>query len=79
MSGLALYILSLLMVALVLNWEPFLPPVGSGLWGLVDAADFVIDEPFLPWAALAAMNLLFVVLKFCFLFDPVYPFAIIFL
>jgi hypothetical protein len=43
--GFALYILSLLIVALVLYYEPFLPPDGSGLFGLVLAPDFLKAEP----------------------------------
>ena len=55
-SGFALYILRRVIVALVRNWDPAFPPAGSGLFGLVLAADFLIAEPFpLEAEALAAI------------------------
>jgi hypothetical protein len=49
------YIFNLLIVAFVLNYDPALPPAGSGLFGFVLAADFVNEEPFYNFAAFAAM------------------------
>ena len=37
--------LILLIVAFVLNCEPAFPPAGSGLFGFVEAADFVNADP----------------------------------
>jgi hypothetical protein len=61
------------MVALLLNYDPFFPPDGSGLFGLVLALVFLKAEPF-PDAAvdLAEMNLLFFSLLFNDLLDPVF-------
>lgn len=58
----------LLIVAFVRNYEPFLPPAGSGLFGLEDAALLVNDDP-VPEAfdCLAAMNLVLFDLKLLFL------------
>lgn len=49
---------SLLIVCFVLNCDPFLPPEGSGLFGLVLAADFVKEEPLEDLDAFAAINVL---------------------
>jgi hypothetical protein len=68
--GLALYMLILLIVAFVLNCEPAFPPAGSGLFGFVEAADFVNADPLpLDFEDLAAMNFLFLSENFCILFD----------
>lgn len=56
--GFALYMFSLLIVCFVLNCDPFLPPEGSGLFGLVLAADFVKEEPLEDLDAFAAINVL---------------------
>jgi hypothetical protein len=63
---------SLLMVALLLNYEPAFPPAGSGLLGLLLAFDLVNADP-LPDAfeALAAMYLVFFSLKLAVLLDVV--------
>ncbi len=50
-----MYMFNLLIVALVLNYDPAFPPAGSGLFGFVLAADFENEEPFYDFAALAAM------------------------
>ena len=63
---------SRLMVALVRNCEPFLPPDGSGLFGFDDAFDLVKAEPFFPEAALAAMYLWLRVWYYAFRFDSVF-------
>jgi hypothetical protein len=48
-----------LIVALVRNCDPTLPPAGSGRFGLVDAADFLMADPFpVALEAFAAMNFL---------------------
>jgi hypothetical protein len=39
---------SLLIVARSLNWDPALPPEGSGLLGFEEALLLVNEEPFLP-------------------------------
>jgi hypothetical protein len=63
---------SLLMVALVLNYDPAFPPAGSGLLGLVLAFALLKEEP-LPEACvdLAAMYRLFLVWKLDFLLEAV--------
>ena len=40
--------LILLIVAFVLNCEPAFPPAGSGLFGFVEAADFVNADEYDP-------------------------------
>ena len=57
--GFYLYMLSRFIVALSLNWEPFLPPEGSGLLGLVEALLCVKADPFFPvYFALKALPFL---------------------
>tara|TARA_B110000285_G_C15087822_1_gene597225 strand:+ start:1508 stop:1681 length:174 start_codon:yes stop_codon:yes gene_type:complete len=55
---------NLLIVDFVRNYEPAFPPAGSGLFGFVEAALLVKDEPY-PFAleALAAINLVLLDLK----------------
>ena len=60
------------MVALVRNWEPFLPPEGSGLFGFDEALDLVKAEPFFCDAALAAMYFLLRVWYYDFRVDCVF-------
>jgi len=55
--------LSLLIVALVLNCEPAFPPAGSGLLGFVLALDFLKALPLVSRAYLAAMYFLFFSLR----------------
>jgi|TARA_B110000305_G_C19392882_1_gene615870 hypothetical protein len=64
---------SLLIVCFVLNYDPALPPEGSGLFGFVLAEDFLKDEP-APLAAddFAAINFLLLAFLSSFRFDCVY-------
>jgi hypothetical protein len=70
MLGLARYMFKRLIVAFVRNWEPALPPAGSGLLGFVLAADLLNADPLpVALADLAAMNFL--------LFDFLYKDALL--
>ena len=55
---------NLLIVDFVRNYEPALPPAGAGLFGLVEAALLVKEEPY-PFAleAFAAINFVLLDLK----------------
>jgi len=74
--GLSLYMLIRLMVARVRNCDPFLPPVGSGLYGFAEFLLWVnaLPPPFL--IAAMAVVLLCVKSENFFIFDVIFLFTI---